>query len=572
MKPERNRSAANKTLNDQKALRSLSSWQQSLAPALWIPQAACLAWMVNELQAETIRFSVIIVLIAAFFLLWVLRSAIDSHIKLRNLTIAAQAVENARAQAIERFALSAPQALGRPAAGAFASTVSEQAQSILTYQSRYQPAQARTRLVPLLILLVVTPFSWICALILMISAPLIPIFMALVGWRAQAASEKHLAELSDMNAFMLDRLRAMQTLRALHAIEHSAQTIAQRAHNLSRRIMAVLRIAFLSSAVLELFAALGVAMVAVYIGFHLLGELNFGAWGHKLTLAQGLFILMLAPAFYEPLRELAAAWHDRADGQAAQTQIASLADNLQLRPGAQSPETNVMLKDNKAPSVHISHLTFQYPTQSQAVFNNLSLEIGSGEHVALMMPSGGGKTTLLNLIAGLMPYEEGEIRLGTHLQNETNANAIRQRIAWIGQSPHIFEGSLRSNILLGRNIRDDQFLQAIEQSHLSRFLEQRGNVALAEGGAGMSGGELVRLSIARALVDPTADLLLVDEPTAHLDSQTAQAVTDQLMRTAQGRTMLIVTHDPLLASRADRVIDLQALQTTEASEQWEHRL
>ncbi len=180
----------------------------------------------------------------------------------------------------------------------------------MPYLSRFKPARLRASVVPFVMLAVVLPLSWAAALVMLVALPLIPVFMALIGWRAQAASEAHLKEMGSMNGFLLDRLRGLATIRALGAVDMTALRLRASAETLKDRTMAVLRIAFLSSAVLELFSALGVAMVAVYVGFHLLGTLEFGTWGVPLNLSDGLFILILAPAFFEPMRDLSAVWHD----------------------------------------------------------------------------------------------------------------------------------------------------------------------------------------------------------------------------------------------------------------------
>ncbi|MFD1333917.1 ABC transporter transmembrane domain-containing protein, partial [Methylopila musalis] len=205
----------------------------------------------------------------------------------------------------------------RAPSGLAASALAEQAEAVTAYFARFRPARAKATVVPLVILACVLPVSWLAALILAVAAPLIPLFMALVGWRAKAASERQLVAMGEMNGFLLDRLRGLDAIRSAGAVEATAQRVRAEADGLRRRAMAVLRIAFLSSAVLELFSALGVALVAVYVGFNLLGQIPFGAWGGGLSLAEGLFVLLLAPAFFEPLRELSAAWHDRASGQAA---------------------------------------------------------------------------------------------------------------------------------------------------------------------------------------------------------------------------------------------------------------
>ena len=182
-------------------------------------------------------------------------------------------------EAVSALAARSPLDINRPASGFAASVLAEQAEAIVPYLSRFRPARLKATIVPIAIVLCVLPISWAAAIVLLVSAPLIPVFMALIGWRAKAASEKQLVEMGGMNAFLLDRLRGLATIRSLDAVDLTARRLRDNAQSLAARTMAVLRIAFLSSAVLELFAALGVAMVAVYIGFHLLGQLNFGAWG-----------------------------------------------------------------------------------------------------------------------------------------------------------------------------------------------------------------------------------------------------------------------------------------------------
>ncbi|BDT68654.1 vitamin B12 import ATP-binding protein BtuD [Comamonadaceae bacterium OS-1] len=544
----------------QPRLRSLAPWGlggvvQGMAAVLWLPQAALLAWAVQGL-AEGRGLNAVLLPAAGVLLLGALRALAEAWGLLRVFAAARQYVSDLRAQVAAVLAARSPLDAARPASGLAASVVAEQAEAVLPYLVRYQPARWRAMVVPLLILPAVAYFSWAAALVLLVAAPLIPVFMALVGWRAQAASAAQMVEMGQMNAFLLDRLRGLASLRALDAVDATAHRLGASAQSLRQRTMAVLRIAFLSSAVLELFAALGVAMVAAYVGFHLLGSIPWGSWGQRLGLGEGLFILLLAPAFFEPLRELAAVWHDRAAGEAALAALEELAQDGVPLPGAAVPPAG--LRSLGAPSVQVQGLHFGHAGEVP-VLANFGLRVAAGEHVALMGPSGAGKTALLHLLAGLVPAQQGRISIGGVLLTDTSASALRQRMGWMGQKPHIFAGSVQDHVVLGRSgVAQDDVLAALQQAGLGRVAQAGVGVALGEGGTGLSGGELVRLALARLVLHADADLLLVDEPTAHLDTETAQGVADALLQFAQGKTLIAATHDPVLAARMHRVVQLDA--------------
>ncbi|MFZ4285135.1 thiol reductant ABC exporter subunit CydD [Variovorax sp. HJSM1_2] len=529
---------------------------QVLASLLWIPQAGLLAYAVQCL-GEGDGVASLWWPAAGVLLLGLLRAACDALGQRLVFKAARRSLSEARQRVVWALSLRSPLDAARSASGLAASVLAEQSEALLPYLTRFQPARLRSTLVPLAILAAVAPLSWVAALILLFAAPLIPLFMALVGWRAQAASAEHLGEMGGMNAFLLDRLRGLATLRALGAVERTAQQVRQSAQQLRQRTMAVLRIAFLSSAVLELFSALGVALVAVFVGFHLLGELNFGAWGERLSLGQALFVLLLAPAFFEPLRELSAVWHDRAAGQAALQAMAQLeAQGLPLT-GATSRAEVAVLHGRHAPALQIEGLRFAHPGAALPVFEGLDLRVASGEHVALLAPSGAGKSTLLALLAGLAPLQAGTIHIAGVELNDATAAALRERMGWLGQRPHLFAGDVWHNIGLGAHGLDrGRAAEALQQVQLESLAQDaRG---LGEGGSGLSGGEAVRLALARMAAWPHRDLLLVDEPTAHLDQATADEVTDVLLALAKGKTLLVATHDPVLAARLHRSVRLQS--------------
>lgn len=529
----------------------------SACALLWIPQAALLAWAVQRL-ANGGGLVDLLVPALAYLALGVTRASCEAWGARRLFVASRLQLARLRLDAAASLAGRSPLDRARPPSGQAASVVAEQGEAVLPWLVRYRPARLRTMLVPPAIALVVACHSWAAALILVCAAPLIPIFMAVIGWRAKAASEAQLQVVGGMSGFLLDRLRGLSTLRSLDAVDATAHRVRATAEAVRASTMRVLRIAFLSSTALELFSALGVALVAVYVGFHLLGEIGPGSWGARLTLEQGLFILLLAPAFFEPLRELAAVWHDKASGEAALQALDRLRRDALPLPGALAPQRQECRpgRSPQAPAVDIEGLRFAHAGEAP-LFDGDDLYIGAGEHVALVGPSGSGKTTLLSIIAGLAPFEAGTVRIGGVPLDAHSAADLRARMAWIGQKPHVFSGSVRANVALGRaGVSHVAVSAAIQRAGLGHVRHAAPGASLGEGGTGLSGGELVRLALARAMSAPQAGLLLVDEPTAHLDRDTADAVVEALLHLAQGRTLVVATHDLALAARFKRVVRL----------------
>jgi ATP-binding cassette subfamily C protein CydD len=537
---------------------------QGVAALLWLPQAGLLAWAVQRLGAgEGIR--AVLLPAVGILLFGLLRATCEAWGMRRVYSVARSRLSELRAQVAEALAVRSPVDSARPPSGLAASVIAEQAEAVVPYLVRYGPARWRATVVPVVIVVAVASLSWAAAAILLIAAPLIPIFMAIVGSRARAASEAQMVEMGGMNAFLLDRLRGLATLRALDAVDATAKRLGEAAQSLRERTMAVLRIAFLSSAVLELFSALGVAMVAAYVGFHLLGTFEFGAWGRHLSLGEGMFILLLAPAFFEPLRELSAVWHDRAAGEAALASLDGLARDGVLLPGTRTPTPAHGVAVSGAASLRIHDLHFSQPG-GDILFAGYDLRVAAGEHVALMGPSGSGKTALLSLIAGLVPARQGEIVVGGVPLTDRTVAALRGRMAWMGQKPHVFAGTVHANVALGRTaVRASDVAAAMQFAVLDEVAQAHPGMSLGEGGSGLSGGEAVRLALARVAAHPGADLLLVDEPTAHLDTCTAERVADALIELARGKTLIAATHDPVLAARMDRVVRLDAMPVKEAA-------
>jgi len=526
-----------------------------LSSLVWIGQAAMLAVGVGAIS-EGGGVSDLTIPATIVLGLGILRAALDAAGGRLAFQAARRELTAHRSAATAALALRSPLDSARPASGLAASMLGEQAEAIVPYFQRFRPARLKASVVPLVMFVCILPISWVAAVILALCAPLIPIFMALIGWRAKAASEKQLAETGGINAFLLDRLRGLATIRALGAVDATALRLRGDAESLRVRTMAVLRIAFLSSAVLEFFSALGVAAMAVYVGFSLLGSIDIGTWDGRLTLTQGLFILLLAPAFFEPLRELSAVWHDRAAGEAALAALKDLASSQQTILGGSDAKPCI---STGPASVEIQGLVFRHGAERRAVIDHFDLSVAPGEHIALWGASGSGKTTILSLIAGLAPHEAGVIRVGGVPLRDDTADGLRRRMAWIGQSPHVFAGSVIGNIALGRTGIDGHAVaNALRNVALDEVFTAERVAAVGEGGLGLSGGEALRLALARMMVGEHADIILADEPTAHLDAQTAAAVTDALLALAKGRVLIVATHDPVLAGRLGRVVRLDA--------------
>lgn len=531
----------------------------ALIPAIWILQAALIALAVARFEQgwEGAWGPALGVALLA-----VVKAVLEAGCERRLFDHARATVSDWRRRGLNTLAQRSPLDRHRVPAGEAASAIGEQADALLPWLTRYRSASLRARTLPLMILLPVAYLSWASALVLLIAAPLIPLFMAIVGWRAQAAGKQHWKALGNLHATLLDRLRGLPTLRALNAVDLSANQVREQGERLRDKAMQVLRIAFLSSAVLELFSALGVAMVAVYVGFHLLGNLNFGSWGAPLTLPEALFILLLAPAFFEPLRELSAVWHDRASGKAAIETLEAVCRDASVLPlgrqGAERATGGVSSQQKARPlgtvGLRTRGLGFGFPGQP-ALFKDFHLDIAPGEHVALVGASGAGKSVLLSLIAGLIDPQEGSIEFfGRH------GVCSRPCIGWLDQHPHVFAATVARNISLGRGqVAPAAIERAIRIANLRHVAQARPHTLLGEHGRGLSAGEIRRLGLARLAVDHRLQLVLADEPTANLDRLTADETLEGLLCVAQARTLIVATHDPELIARMDRVIHLDGV-------------
>ena len=434
----------------------------------------------------------------------------------------------------------------RRTGGEALSAVVEGVEALDGHVARFLPARLASAVAPLLIIAAVAVASPVAAAILLFTLVPFGLVMALAGGAAAQESRRQFLALERLSGLFLDRVRALPVVLAFQAEGAVTRDLAVAAEDLAARTIRVLRIAFLSSGALEFFAALSVALVAVYCGFNLLRLLPFPV-PEQLDLKRAFFALALAPEVYAPLRRLAAAYHDRQAAEAAAQTLAALP--------APAPAPPLVTFD-APPALHFQAVTVTYGVGETPVFEGFDLDLAAGEVVALLGPSGSGKTTLLNLLLGLAPLSGGEVRIGD--ERLSRLGSIACAVAWAGQSPLVLPGTLADNLALAHpGATRGELEQAARAVGLTQVLEGRGGLdaRLDERGAGLSGGERRRLGLARAMLKP-APILLLDEPTADLDAASELALLSIIGHAAEGRTTLIATHSEVLAALADRVVRL----------------
>jgi ATP-binding cassette, subfamily C, bacterial CydD len=412
------------------------------------------------------------------------------------------------------------------------------------YFGRFLPHLIQAALLPLLFLAAIFPSEWRSGLVLLFSAPFIPLFMILIGQGAENLNRKQWGHLSRMAAHLLDLIQGLPDLKIFGAVKREAAMVSRISQEYRQATMTVLRVAFLSAFALEFFATVGTAVVAVIVGFRLLSG--------GMPLYDGLFVLLIAPEFYLPLRTLGLSFHARMNGIAAAERIAPL---LSL-PASTDPGTLPAPED--APHISLDDVTFRYGGERGGVLN-LTLDFEPGTMTVLAGESGAGKSTLARLLTGLARPESGRILVNGRELSAFDPSAWRDRMAWVPQRPYFTAGTIRENLLLGRpDASETDIAAALAAASAESFIARLPNgleTLLGDRGAGLSGGELRRLALARALIR-RAVLVVLDEPTAGLDRENELLVGEALRKLVPGRTVLVISHRDELLAGADRVVEL----------------
>lgn len=479
----------------------------------------------------------------------VARATVAWAAELAAASCSASAKSQLRAALLERIAQVGLDSSRKTRTGELATLATRGIDALDGWFSLYLPQVVLATIVPLAVLVAIFTGDWISGAMVALTIPLIPLFMALVGASTRERMDLQVRTLQRLAGHFLDVVAGLPTLKVFGRAKAQASSIRGVSERYRTTALSTLRVTFLSSLILELVATISVALVAVAIGLRLMS----GAMG----LQSALFVLVLAPEAYLPLRRLGANYHASAEGMAAAEQVFAVLEAPLPERGARTDIPNPALG-----GIAIEGLTIAYPGREPAV-DDFSLKVEPGETVALAGPSGCGKSSVLSILLGFLAPECGTVRIDDIDLAQLDPDAWREQIAWMPQRPHLFAASIAENVRIGRGGASMQEIHAAcSRAGLDRVesgLELGVETVLGDGGAGLSAGERQRVALARVFLRG-APLLLLDEPTASLDGETEEQVIEAVRELCEGRTVVLVAHRPALLEMADRVVTVGALE------------
>jgi ATP-binding cassette subfamily C protein CydD len=515
---------------------------------LIIAQAWLFAAIVAAVVVEKRDLSGVATWLAALLPLFLARAGLAWAAEYFAFQAAARVKSELRARLVSHVMKLGPVGLAGEATGHIVSAVTDAVQMIEPYFMRYLTAVPLVAILPVAILVAVLPHDWLSATVFVVTAPLIPLFMILIGAGAERMNQRQWRKLARMSGHLLDVIQGLTTLKIFNASRNEAARVAQMAEAYRRDTMTVLRLAFLSSLVLEFFATVSIAVVAVLTGFRLM-------WG-DMVFFDGLFVLMLAPEFYMPLRNMGTAYHARMEAVGAAERVVEILD----MPVPNSLSGTRKLDGGRGCAVRFDDVSLIFPDGRRAL-DGVSFDIAAGERVALVGPSGSGKSTIFNLLLGFVAPSAGLVAVDGVPLGELAIDDWRRRIAYLPQRPHLFEATAAQNIAMrldGAEVDREAVRQAARQAQADDFIAAlpRGyDTAIGEHGAGLSGGEAQRLALARAFYRD-ASFVLLDEATAHLDADNQNLIGRAVDQLGRGRTILAIAHRLETVRAADRIVVL----------------
>lgn len=504
-----------------------------------IAQALVLSRIIAQvfLSGQTLeQVSNLLVLLATLIIIRLLLNAISVYLSAR---VAIAVKTDLRERFVARVIALGPAFTQRERSGELTLSATEGIEAFDAFFRDYLPALFLAVLIPVSTLVIVLPIDLLTFFVLLITAPLIPVFMVLIGMAAGELAKNQYGVLSIMSTHFLDVTQGLVTLKLFNRSRHQVNVIARISEQFRQATMQVLRLAFLSAFVLELLATISIAVVAVEIGLRLLAG--------NMTFEPALFLLVIAPEYYMPLRTLGAKFHAGREAAGAAERVYSVLELPETLPqGTQSPPEKF--------NIRFDNVALHY--DDRTALQSISLRINDGEKVALVGESGGGKSTISNILLKFALPESGAVTVAGVPLADVDSEQWRQSIAWVSQSPYLFDGTVADNIRIAKpEATNAEIINASQLAQAHQFisgLENGYDTHVGERGLRLSGGQLQRIALARIFLRD-AHLVILDEATANLDPDNEKAITDTLEPYLQGRTALIIAHRLNTIVNADRI-------------------
>ena len=510
-------------------------------------QSKFLSGVLDAVFLKEKTLDAILTLISLFFLFGVLKSGAIWMQKLFASKTAEKIKSDLRNRLSEKIFALGPVFTKNIESGKLSAIVNEGVEKLDAYYSSYLPQFFLANIIPVLILIFVFPIDLLSGFVFLVTGPVIPFFMILIGKQAESLSKKQWKTLSYLSSHFFDVIQGLTTLKLFGQSKNQIKKISEISDEFRKATLGVLKIAFLSALVLEVLSTISIAIVSVEVGLRLL----YG----KIEFYDAFFVLLLAPEFYLPMRLLGSSFHAGIDGVTASKSIFEILDakNVAKISGARVEKSSVPF------AIEFREVAFEYRSNTQ-VLKNISFKIESGEKIALVGKSGAGKSTLLNLLLKFIEPTRGEILAKGGKLSEISRESWLRNVTYLSQHPYLFHGSVRENLLLAKpNANDSELFAALEFANIENFvrsLPQGLDTPTGERGAALSGGQVQRIALARAYLK-NAPILLLDEPTANLDPEIEEEISAKIFELMKNKTVITIAHRLKTIENSDKIVVLQ---------------